>query len=131
MTGVISGRSSHDYRGASLTHLLSVTAPHLWFPLIIFFQSFPFPPIVQINSTLHQPVSHGNLLTSSPNTLFLFLRFLFCSSSTLAPSTNTHSLTTSNALFLALCCLPSFLLLLSQNFDHESKKKKKTFMGVF
>lgn len=64
-------------RSAPLTRLLSVTAPHLWFPFIIFFQSFPFPPIVQINSTLHQPVSHSNLLTSSCNTLFLFLRFLF------------------------------------------------------
>lgn len=93
-----------------------------------FFQSFPFPPIVGIKSTLHQSVSHGNVLTSSHNTLFLFLRFLFLSVPPSLPP-QTHILWPPLIpSFCPLCCLPGFHLFLSKNFGHESKKK---VYGVF
>lgn len=65
-----------------------------------------FFPFLQLCSTLHQLVSHTNLLTSSRNTLFLFLRFLF--SVPPSPPPQTHIFWTSS--FRPVCCPPSYSL---------------------
>lgn len=77
-------------------------------PTCYLFLSFPFPLIVQIKSTLPQPVSHGNLLTSSHDTLFLFLHFLFFSFPPSLPQQTHIPWPQLIPSFSPLCCLPSF-----------------------
>lgn len=86
---------------------------------------FPFPLIVQINSTLHQPVSHTNLLTSFRNTLFLFLRF-FCSFGFHPPFPHKHTFSHHRQYPLHVHCQVS-----SPDFPRTLVTRAKLYGGFF